>query len=119
MYFGQQLINERLFWIPCFMHAFSNCGTVLRKRLPLVKQFMSGFKRMVNTSEAARKLWFEVCGEPCPGLAEKSFWAWWDCARKILTEWHHVKTFLARANERTLAEKSVRKMKAVSDEKSS
>ncbi len=61
-YVGSQLVNETLFWVPCLMHAFSNCGTVLRKRLPRVKQFMSGFKRMTNTSDAARKLWSDLRG---------------------------------------------------------
>jgi hypothetical protein len=81
---GIDLQNEKLFWIPCLMHAFSNVGTILRKRLPLAKLFMKGFKRMVNTSDAARKLWFDVCGAVCPGLAEKSFWAWWDCGKLIM-----------------------------------
>jgi hypothetical protein len=119
MYHGEELKDETLFWIPCLMHAFSNIGTVLRKRLPLAKQFMKGFKRMVNTSDAARKLWMEVCGSPCPGLAEKSFWAWWDCAKKILDVWQHVKRFLQLAFGRKLAEKSVRSMKSVCDDDAS
>lgn len=119
VYFGDRLKEESLLWIPCLMHAMSNCGTVLRKKLPLVKQFMSGFKRMTNTSDAARKLWSEICGAACPGLAEKSFWAWWDCAKKILAVWQYVKAFLAKASARTLAEKSVRKMKLVFDDAAS
>lgn len=110
LYDGQQREDEKLMWIACIMHAFSNCGLKLRKQLPLVKHFMSGFKRMVNTSDSSRKLWNNVCGSPCPGLAEKSFWAWWDCGKKIVNVWEFVPQFLAQAAARKLAEKSVAKM---------
>ncbi len=82
MNFGQQLIDEQVFWLPCLMHAMSNCGQILRKQLHLTKQFMSGFKTMTNESDAARELWAEVTGKPCPGLAEKSFWSWWQTASR-------------------------------------
>jgi hypothetical protein len=77
LHFGQGLADEQVFWIPCLMHAFSNCGQIMRKQLRLTKLFMSGFKTMTNESDAARELWGEVTGQPCPGLAEKSFWSWW------------------------------------------
>ncbi len=33
LYFGQDLIDQQVQWLPCLMHAFSNAGTVLRKAL--------------------------------------------------------------------------------------
>lgn len=45
-FFGEQLRHEQLLWEPCLMHGMSNCGVVIRKRLPLLKLFMSGYKTM-------------------------------------------------------------------------
>lgn len=107
---GADLENELLHWIACLMHAMSNCGKVLRKRLPKADLFMSGFKSMVNKSEASRRLWEEVTGIACPGLAEKSFWAWYDCAFTIMASYGKVQAFLTQAKARGLAKKSITKM---------
>ena len=110
LYFGQQLEDETLLWIPCLMHAMSNLGTRLRKAFAPVKSFMSGYKKMSNTSEAARALWKVECKAECPRLADKSFWKWWDCARAVLHCWRHVGAFLKIATQRGIATKSVAKM---------
>jgi len=107
---GQELRERTLLHIGCFMHAMSNCGTVLRKSLPRVKRFMSAFKKMTNTSDTAKKLWLDKTKEECPGLADKSFWAWWQVAGKILRVWVHVRPFLESAGRRGVSDKSVEKM---------
>lgn len=86
---GNDLMNELLLWVPCVMHAASNCGKVLKKWLPLAKKFLSGFKRMVNTSCTSRELWAEISGAICPSLNEKSFWSWWKCTKRIVDVWYN------------------------------
>lgn len=109
-FYGQRLEDEQLLWIPCLMHAMSNLGTHLRKAFPLVKLFMSGYKKMTNTSETARALWREECQSDCPRLADKSFWKWWDCAQAVLRCWPSLSNFLKMATRKGIAAKSVAKM---------
>lgn len=104
-------VDEVLLWVPCLMHAASNVGKTLRKQLPAVKSFMSGFKTMSNESEAARLLWAEVTGRACKQLSDKSFWHWWKCVRSVLKVKDRVAAFLREAGERQLAKKSVAKMR--------
>ena len=61
---------------------------------------------MVNTSDASRKLWLETMKCECPGLAEKSFWAWYQCAMKVVSSWSLISSFLKEGNRRGLAKKS-------------
>lgn len=110
LFFGDQLDDHQLLFIPCLMHAFSNCGKILRKSLPQVRQFMSGFKTMTNESAAARLLWLEVTGKLCPRLADKSFWAWWIALKEILLVWDKLGGFFVQAKKRGIARKSVEKM---------
>jgi hypothetical protein len=93
------------------MHAASNVGKTLRKQLPAVKSFMSGFKTMSNESEAARLLWAESTGRACKQLSDKSFWHWWKCLRSVLKVKDRVAAFLREAGGRELAKKSVAKMR--------
>lgn len=111
-FFGKRLDDEMLLWIPCLMHAMSNLGTRLRKSFPLVKMFMSGYKKMSNTSEAARALWRLECKADCPRLADKSFWKWWDCVQTVLLCWASLARFLKVAGDRGMASKSVAKMQS-------
>lgn len=110
LYFGQQLDDSTVLWLPCLMHALSNAGTVLRKLLPGVKEFMSGFKEMVNTSSASCIAWTEQTQQPCTGLSEKTFWSWYDRSIPLLDVWGRIPAFLGEAKRRTLAKKSVEKM---------
>jgi hypothetical protein len=107
---GQELIQKSILWLPCLMHGFSNCGLVLRKSLPALKLFMSGYKKMSNTSDAARKLWVLVCGQSCQRLADKTFWKWWMCCKSVLSVFDRVWDFLRQAKTRELCPKSIQKM---------
>ena len=102
--------DETILWVPCLMHAASNVGLTLRKQLPAVKLFMSGYKKMSNESEAARQLWQDKTGEACKHLSDKSFWRWWDCIRGILNVQQHVGAFIREAVQRKVSKKSVAKM---------
>lgn len=104
------LDEEEFVWVLCLMHAASNVGLTLRKLLPSVKMFMSGFKRMSNESEAARLLWLEKTGKSCKQLSDKSFWRWWKCIRDVLKVREHVSAFLREALARKVAKKSIAKM---------
>jgi hypothetical protein len=110
LYFGQDLVDNTVLWLPCLMHALSNAGTVLRKSLPGVKKFMSGFKEMVNTSSASCIAWTEKTQQSCPGLSEKTFRSWYDRSTPLLDVWGQIPAFLIEAKKRTLAKKSVEKM---------
>jgi hypothetical protein len=111
VYFGDELQDEKLLWEPCMMHGMSNCGIVIRKRLPLVKLFMSGYKTMFHTSDAACKIWLDITKTSAPSLSEKTFWAWWNCANAIVQVWALVPSFLMVANQRGVCKKSIQKMK--------
>lgn len=104
------LVDETLLWLPCLMHAASNVGKTLRKQLPAVKNFMSGFKTMSNESEAARLLWADTTGHTCKQLSDKSFWRWWKCIKAVLKVKQHVAAFLRDAGGRKLSKKSIAKM---------
>ena len=110
LYFGQELVDNCVLWLPCLMHAFSNAGTVLRKALVPVKKFMGGFKTMVNESSAGREAFARHTQQSCPGLSEKTFWAWYRRATPLLDVWQLIPPFLREAKQRTLAVKSVNKM---------
>jgi hypothetical protein len=108
--FGQDLADQLVQWEPCLMHAFSNGGTKLRKALVPVKLFMSGFKTMVNESSASCDTWTRITGQACPGMSEKTFWSWYRRAVVLLDVWDKIPAFLAEAQRRGLAKKSVAKM---------
>lgn len=110
LYFGQELADHSVPWLPCLMHAFSNGGTVLRKTLIPVKKFMSGYMTMVNESSASCITWARITGQPCPGMSSKTFWSWYDRAVVLLDVWDKIPAFLAEAQRRGLAKKSVAKM---------
>ncbi len=110
LFFGQDLVNQNVQWLPCLMHAFSNSGTALRKALVHVKKFMSGFKTLVNESSAGCELWTRITGQACPGMSEKTFWAWYDRSVVLLDVWDKIPAFLAEAQRRGLAKKSIAKM---------
>jgi hypothetical protein len=73
IHFGASLKTNKVQWLPCLMHAFSNAGNELRKALVGVKKLMSGFKTMVNESTAACETWTRITGQACPGMSEKTF----------------------------------------------
>ncbi len=110
LHFGQAAADNTVLWLPCLMHALSNAGTVLRKALPAVKKFMSGFKKMVNTSSASCIAWTDKTQQACTGLSEKTFWAWYDRSTPLLDVWGSIPAFLSEAKKRSLAKKSVEKM---------
>ncbi len=104
-------MSECLLWIGCISHGLSNCGTTLRKSAGAeLKSFFHGYKKMTNTSSAARKLWKEVTGARCQALADNRWWAWYDCAVAVLNCWERVPGFLAAAAKREIAKKSVERM---------
>jgi hypothetical protein len=100
-----------LLWVGCVSHGLSNCGTTLRKSAGAdLKTFFHGYKKMTNTSAAARKLWKQVTGARCEALADNRWWAWFDCAVAVLKCWERVPEFLAAAARREISKKSVERM---------
>lgn len=108
--FGAELDEHMLEWLGCLAHAYSNCGTILRKEFPLLKLFMKGFKRMTNTSDAACQIWREQCGEGCPGLTENRWWAFYDSMVCISRVWSKIPQFLKEAKARGVCEKNIQRM---------
>lgn len=112
-YFGSELEEQLLHWTGCLAHAGSNCGLEFRGKLDLVKSFLKGFKKMTNTSDAARLLWSNIMNAACPGLSDNRWWCFFDTCVEILRVFDNLGTFLRDAQKRTLAQKSVEKMHAV------
>jgi hypothetical protein len=88
----------------------SNIGKVVKKRFSELKRFMSGFKGMTSTSTTSRELFKDVCGKPFPGLADKSFWRWYQVMCTLLDVYDKIPRFVAEAQKRGLSKKSIAKM---------
>jgi hypothetical protein len=112
------LLKKQVLWLPCLMHAMSNVGKVVKKHFVTLKNFMSGYKGMVNTSTAARELFKSVCGKPCPGLADKSFWRWYQCMNSLVEVFGNISKFVTNAKRRELSKKNIAKMEMAMLDKS-
>lgn len=111
--YGDDYDERHLSWLGCLAHGTSNSGTQMRKAAELLKQFFKGFKKMSNTSIAARRVWKDVTLATCPVLCDNRWWAWYDCAVEVLVHWDKVPEFLKQLQERGISEKSTKKMASI------
>ena len=110
---GDEYDERHLSWLGCLAHGTSNSGTKMRKAAALLKQFFKGFKKMSNTSVAARRVWKDVTKSTCPVLCDNRWWAWYDCAVAVLEHWVKVPEFLGVLQARGISEKSTQKMASI------
>lgn len=113
--YGVKFVEQQLLWLGCIAHALSNAGKALRAALPSLKSFLKGFKKMTNTSDAARGIWLDECKSQCPGLADNRWWAFYDTVVDIERVWTFVPAFLREAAARTVAKSSVKRMASEMD----
>lgn len=109
-FFGQERDECVLTWIGCLSHGLSNAGTAMRKAATSLKFFFGAYKKMSNTSMAARRVWEELMKVRCPVLCDNRWWCWYDCTEQMFQHWAQVPTFLRTLQRRQLAEKSTQKM---------
>ena len=108
--YGDDYDARFLPWLGCISHGTSNSGTAMRKKALHLKEFFRGYKKMSNTSTAARTVWKEVTGTACPVLCDNRWWAWYDCAKVVLENWTTVPIFLMNLEKRNISEKSTARM---------
>lgn len=109
-FYGSELDHRKLMWIGCLAHGLSNCGTAMRKSAKLLKKFFSAFKKMSNTSHAARRVWKEITGVACPVICDNRWWCWYDCAAAVYSQWDKVPQFLRLLSNREISIKCTQKM---------
>lgn len=111
--YGLEFDARRLFWLGCLSHALSNCGTAMRKEAAVLKLFFSSFKKMANTSTAARAVFQHVTGAACPLICDNRWFHWFDCAVRVYDKWAQMPYFLDQLMASGFASKSAHKMHTI------